>query len=174
MTEHSAQRRAPVNYDELFPGRFLKAGLFVTPKTLAIKRIDTESLPQDDGHDKVRGIISFERTDKQLVLNSTNGQCLRAMFGSTLADWIGKRVTFQSERDRFGKEMVDAVRVVGSPDLAHDMTIEIKLPRKKPKQRLLKRTGQARPSQPQPISPPPEAFDAGDCPAESDGQEQEA
>jgi hypothetical protein len=177
MSEH-AQQRAPVNYDELFPGRFLKAGLFVTPRTLTIKRIDTEPMPQDDGRDRVRGIISFERTDKQLVLNSTNGQCLRAMFGSALVEWIGKRVTFQSEQDRFGKDVVDAIRIVGSPDLAQDLTIEVKLPRKKPKSRVLRKTvangrtsqpRQAPPAPPPPDDPPPEAYDpeTGEVPGES-------
>ena len=83
----------PVDYDELFPGRFLKAGLFRgRAVTLRITDVDVEPLPQDKGGDKMRGIITFAGTDKQLVLNSTNGQCIRAMFGKGVREWIGKRV----------------------------------------------------------------------------------
>ena len=130
--------KKPVDYDELFPGRFLKAGLFQGKKVpLTITDVDIEELPQDNGKNKVRGILSFKQTSKQLVLNSTNGQCIKAMFGRKVADWVGKTVVFCSEQDRFGPEMVDAVRVWGSPDLDHDMNIEVQLPRKKPKARTL-------------------------------------
>ena len=134
-------RKKPVDYDELYPGRFLKAGLLAGKHvTLVISAVDTESLPQDDGKLRIRGVISFDGTDKQLVLNSTNGQCLRAIFGRKVQDWVGKRVTFCSESDRFGRETVDAIRVYGSPDLTADMTVEINLPRKKPRQRQLHKT----------------------------------
>ena len=141
MTE-THQTTKPVDYDELFPGRFLKAGLFQGKHvTLTIKDIDTEPLPQDNGKDRVRGVISFQETDKQLVLNSTNGQCLRAMFGRKVQEWVGKRVTLCAEQDRFGRETVEAVRIWGSPGLQQDLQVEIALPRKKPKQRTLHATG---------------------------------
>jgi hypothetical protein len=137
-------KHKPVNYDELFPGRFLKAGLFVgkTP-TFTIVDYDTEDLPQDNGKDKVRGIIVFRETKMHWALNSTNGQCLKAMFGTTLSNWVGKRVTLCAERDRDpgGNGMVDCIRVAGSPDIEQDMTIDIALPKRKPKSRTLKRTG---------------------------------
>ena len=152
MSDHGAPKPAPVDYDELFPGRFLKAGLLKGREvTLTISHIDVERLPQEDGTERDRGVISFAKTEKQLVLNSTNGQCFRAMFGRKLADWVGKRVTLAPERDRLGRELVDCIRVAGSPDLAADMTIEIVLPRKKPKPRLLRRTGKARSSQPRAV-----------------------
>jgi hypothetical protein len=142
MSEDQPKRK-PVNFDELFPSRFLKAGLFLgkTP-TFAISDVDTESLPQDDGKEKVRGIISFRETKMQLALNSTNGQCIKAMFGPKIADWIGKRLTLCTEKDRDpgGNGMVDCIRIAGSPDIERDMTIEIKMPRRKPKTRRLTKT----------------------------------
>lgn len=160
----SQPKRKPVNFDELFPGRFLKAGLFAGKSpTLTISDYDLDKLPQDDGRDKARGIISFRETEMQLALNSTNGQCLKAMFGTTLANWVGKRVTFCTEKDRDpgGGGMVDAIRVAGSPDIAEDMTVEVKLPRRKPKTRTLKRTAtQAQQkTQPKPTPADPEDFD---------------
>jgi len=151
VSDHgSPPPKPPVDYDELFPGRFIKAGLLKGREvTLTISSVAVEKLPQDDGTVRDRGIIAFrERPDKQLVLNSTNGQCIKAMFGRVLADWIGKRVTLAPERDRFGREMVDCIRIAGSPDLPADIQIEVVLPRKKPKPRTLRRTGKARGSSP--------------------------
>lgn len=163
MSEHATSRPAPVDYDELFPGRFLKAGLFRGKRhTLTIAAVEVEALPQDNGKDRDRGVISFRETPKQLVLNSTNGQCIRAMFGKTIANWIGKRVTLASEKARFGRETVDAVRVVGSPDIDHDIIATIALPRKKPVDRKLERTApNGRSSKPRASQhePPPEAYD---------------
>lgn len=137
MTEPHIPKK-PVDYDEMFPGRFLKAGLLKGKTVLVtITSVDTEPLPQDNGKDRIRGIISLAETQMQVVLNSTNGQCLRAMFGRKLSEWLGKRIGLCPEKDRFGREEVDAIRIYGSPDIPQDISIEISLPRKKPKQRVL-------------------------------------
>lgn len=131
---------APVDYDELFPGRFLKAGLIEKPVTLKIKSVELEELPQDDGKTRPRGIISFERTEKQLVLNSTNGQCFKALFGRKVQEWVGHRVTLCAAEAAFGGKRVPAVRVYGSPELDSDITVNIELPRRKPLKHVLRST----------------------------------
>ena len=143
MSEHGqTARKKPVDFDELYPGRFLKAGLFrERPVTLRIRDVDTEPLPNDKGGERVRGILSFDKTEMQLVLNRTNGLCLRAMFGARVADWIGKRVTFACEQDKFGRDTVDAIRIVGSPDIAGPVEVQIVMPKKAPKVRRLVVTG---------------------------------
>jgi hypothetical protein len=158
MSEHDQDRPRPkpVDYDELFPGRFVKAGLLKgEPKTVTILDVTTEPLPQDKGADRIRGILSFVGTDTQMVLNSTNGQCLRAMFGKRIADWMGKAITLVPEKDRMGGEVVDAIRISGSPDISEPITVVIKLPRKKPRQRVLQPTkaAPARTSQPRERQP---------------------
>jgi len=141
--DNSENRPKPVDYEELFPGRFLKAVMFKGKQvTLTITDVDREKLPQDKGPDKDRGILSFkESKGLQLVLNRTNGICMKEMFGRDLKNWIGKRVTFSPEKDRFGRETVDAIRIVGSPDLPESMDVEVRLPRRKPKTRRLEVTG---------------------------------
>jgi hypothetical protein len=157
--------KKPVDYDELFPGRFLKAGLFKGKSvTLTIKDVEIEKLPQDNGKERDRGVISFNETPMQLALNSTNGQCLKAMFGRRpVEDWVGKRVTFVPEKDRFGKEVVDAIRVAGSPDLKAPIDVEIRMPRKKPKNRRLvptvKNGSAASASEPEAQAPPADDFE---------------
>lgn len=130
----------PSVWDEMFPGRFLKAGLFKDkPRTLTIRDVTLEILPGDKG-DQTRGILHFEQTPMQIAINKTNGVCLRAMFGKKPMDWIGKRVTFVPEIDNFGSEKVDAIRIKGSPDLTEDVEVQIKMPKKKPKMRRLVNT----------------------------------
>lgn len=120
--------KKPADWDELYPGRFLKAGELGDRKvTLTIASVDTEELEGDKGK-KVKGIIAFERTPRQLALNRTNGVCLREMFGRKLDAWPGKRVTlFAAEWN--GEP---CIRVWGSPDITSDMSIEVALPRRKP------------------------------------------
>lgn len=159
-----------MDYDELFPGRFLKSGeLKGRDVTLKIANVATEELPDARGvktnkageRVRVRGIVAFEKTEKQLVLNKTNGECIKAMFGRNTDDWIGKRVTFYPATvDAFGEE-TQAIRVRGSPDLAQDLTAELKLGQKT-RTAKLRRTGTATPKpapvpEPAPAAEPEEA-----------------
>lgn len=167
----SEERRMPKPsvWDEMFPGRFLKAGLLKGKDvTLTISAVDLERLPNDKGQDETRGVLSFAQTDRQLTINKTNGLCLKAMFGGQVQGWVGKRVTFFPTMDRFGSESVEAIRVRGSPDIAHDIEVLIKFPKKKPvRMKLLRMTkkGDANPAQPQQPAQPPEQ----PKPSESDG-----
>jgi hypothetical protein len=137
-------KEKPVDYSQLFPGRFIKAGLFTEPRpTYTIADVDLEDLPQDDGTNKARGIVSLVESKMQLCLNRTNAECLKSMFGNRVRDWIGKRVTFCVEKDRDPsnpKTKVDAIRVFGSPDIDSDTSATIKLPKRKPYERPLKKT----------------------------------
>lgn len=140
-----------LDYDALFPGRFVKAGDFKGKDvTLTISNVRIEDLPNDAGGNKVKGIIAFEGKKKEWVLNRTNGEALKAMWGRDTGDWIGKRVTLYPAQ--FNGDL--AIRVRGSPDLTEPLDYELKLPRKRPqKMRLLvtgKPNGKAAPP------PPPE------------------
>ena len=118
----------PVDWDELYPGRFLKAGDFKGKQvTLTMSEVKIEELVGDKGP-QIKGVISFEQTEKQWALNKTNGLCLRAMFGRKVQEWVGKRVTlFPSQ---WNGEI--CIRVHGSPDIDKDMEVSIALPRRRP------------------------------------------
>lgn len=184
MSNNSQAPKRPSSWDEMYPGRFLKAGLFKgKPVTLTIADVTLEELPSDKGPDQTRGVLSFHKTPMQLALNKTNGVCLRAMFGKKPLEWVGKRVTFVPEQDKFGKETVDAIRIQGSPDMEHAIDVEIRMPRKKPKTRRLVVTGKpTRPqdeaerepaSAPEPEPPRDEDDDIGPEPPPEYGQEQQ-
>jgi hypothetical protein len=118
----------PVEWDELYPGRFIKTGdLKGKNVTLTIASVDLDELEGETGK-KVKGVISFERTEKQLALNKTNGICLKEMFGKKVQEWVGKRVTLMPSM--WNGE--DCIRVYGSPDLPESKEITVSLPRKRP------------------------------------------
>lgn len=120
--------KKPIDWDELYPGRFLKAGeLQGKQVTLTISDIDLEELEGETGK-KIKGVLSFKETPKQIPLNKTNGICLREMFGRKVAEWVGRRVTiFPGE---WNGEM--CIRIWGSPELTEDKRIEVALPRRRP------------------------------------------
>lgn len=129
--------KKPKNYDDLYPGRFLKAGNFNGQKvTLTIKDYDLETLEGENGEKKAKAIIHFEETPRSLVACKTNGLCLKAMFGADLAQWVGKKV-FLFPAEWNGEP---AIRIWGSPEIANDIDVEIKLPRRKPFRMVMRKT----------------------------------
>lgn len=128
MNEQPRVLPKPTDWDELYPGRFVKVGeLKGKNVTLRIADVDLEELGMD-ADKKTKGVISFEKTPKKLALNKTNGLCIREMFGKKLSDWIGKRITlFPSTWN--GE---DCIRIWGSPDIDADKDIVVQLPRKRP------------------------------------------
>lgn len=135
----------PVDWDELYPGRFLKAGEFKGKKpTLKIAAVNLEELVGDKGP-QTKGIIHFERTEKALALNKTNGICFKEMFGRKVQEWVGRRVTLYAGT----WDGEECIRVWGSPDIDADREIMIQLPRKRPFKMTMHRVESR---QPQPIA----------------------
>lgn len=120
------------DYDELFPGRFVKAGLLQGRQvTLTITDVRKERLPDKKGKQlpgedrphRTRGILYFRGTEMELVLNKTNGERMKGMFGRRSGPWIGKRITIAPVMvTAFGKKEL-AIRIIGSPDIERDMEI---------------------------------------------------
>jgi hypothetical protein len=129
MSAEAARRfNKPVDWDELYPGRFIKASdLKGKNVTLTIASVDLEELEGDKGK-QIKGVVGFEKTEKQLALNKTNGICLKEMFGKKVQGWVGKRVTLMPSTWNGD----DCIRIYGSPDMAEDKEIIVALPRKRP------------------------------------------
>lgn len=118
----------------------MKAGEFKgRDVTLTISSVALEELEGSKGK-QVKGIVGFKGTQKQWVLNKTNGLCLRGMFGRNTDDWIGKRVTLYPAAIQFEDADI-CIRVRGSPDIAETMQLEIRLARKKPRAMTMQKTG---------------------------------
>lgn len=127
-------RQKPQVFDQLYAGRFLKAGELLGKKvTLTIRDVDLEELQDDKGAAKSKAILSFEETDKKLVTCKTNGLCIKTMFGPKLTDWQGKRIVIME--DVWNGE--PCIRLWGSPDIESDVKVTVALPRRRPFDRLM-------------------------------------
>lgn len=137
MNDEPKKLKKPSIFDELYPGRFIKAAELLGKKvTLTISDVDIEELQGDDGAKKIKAIISFEKTEKKLVACKTTGTQIREMFGKELSNWIGKRITLFE--DTWNGE--PCLRVYGSPDIAADFEITISLPRRRPFKKTMHKT----------------------------------
>ena len=107
------------DFDQLFPSNYIKAGeLGGKAVTLTIKDWSREEMKEQDGKKKKKPILSFVETEKQVVLNKTNGLCLKKMFGRAVAEWVGKRITIHPAPYQDGL----CIRIKGSPDIDRDIT----------------------------------------------------
>ena len=124
------------SFDELYPGAFLKAGLFNgQPVTYTITDISAEELEGDKGKE-AKIVVRFSETPLKLVLPKINAIALKAMFGPQVSQWIGKRVTLYGTTaimPMLTKKTEPCVRVYGSPDIAEEITVEWTPPRRKQK-----------------------------------------
>jgi hypothetical protein len=122
------------SFDELYPGRFLKAGLFNgQPATFTIKDIAREELEGEKGPEP-KIVMSFAETPQPLVLAKVNAVAIKAMFGPQVTEWIGKRVTFYGTTTIMPlptRKDEPCIRVWGSPDIDEEIRCEWTPPRKR-------------------------------------------
>lgn len=129
-----------MDIDKLNPSRFIKSGEFEgRAVTLTMKGVRLEKLESDKG-DKIKGIIAFEETEKEWVINKTNTLCVAAILGRETDEWIGKRITLYAAE--WNGE--PCIRVKGFPHLDADRVIEVKMPKKKPIKMTMFATGKGR------------------------------
>ena len=138
------------NYKALVPSEYITAADFdgktptMTITNIEMREMESVKKGKGKGEAKIqhRGVVFFKETTRGWVLNSTNNQCIAAMFGEIVGGWIGKRVTLCAELVRVGNGTEEpGIRVKGSPDLQHSVEVEIRLPRKRPVKRTLLATG---------------------------------
>jgi len=150
----------PKDFDQLYPGRFIKAGELLGKKvTLTIADVELEGLQGDDGKEKAKAVISFRESDKKMVTCKTNGICIKEMFGKSISEWIGKRITIFP--DTWNGE--PCIRVWGSPDIADDKVVQISLPRRRPFNKTMHRVAARGAVEDKPL---PEDSDNSDFPLE--------
>ena len=145
---------ALVDFDQLYPGRFIKAGeLLGKQVTLTVTDIAHEELIGDDNKPSTKVTLSFKETPKKHVCCKTNAICMREMFGRKLEGWKGKKVTFFP--DTWNGE--PAIRVWGSPDIDREIEVMVTLPRRKPFKKTMHPTGRKNAPPPAKTPEPPPA-----------------
>jgi len=98
--------------------------------TYTIDRVDFRNI--GDGQDaKMRPVIKVKESDLDWVTCKTTLFCVEAMFGRSPREWLGKQITlYWDPTVKFGRETVGGVRVAGAPGI-RNMTVKIKLPKKR-------------------------------------------
>jgi len=116
----------PSNWDELFPGRFLKAShLMGKTVEVFIERIYATTI--DDKSAAIARISPVKGIAQQdWGLNKTNGLLLKALFGVEMRDWRERRVFLHEARVEHGREKgKPCLRVCGSPDIDKPLEVVI-------------------------------------------------
>jgi hypothetical protein len=95
------------SFDDLYPTNYVSvADLNGKPCTLTIAAVTREEMP--DG--KMKPALSFKGAQKRFLLNRTNGNTLRELFGEP-DRWVGQRVELYGTTTSFQGRMVPCVRV---------------------------------------------------------------
>ena len=79
-----------MSISDLFPSRYLKTS-DVGDDDLVVTIADVTFEELGD-HDEQKPVVSFEETQKLLVLNKTNANTIAQLYGNKLTGWSGKRV----------------------------------------------------------------------------------
>ncbi len=129
----------------LNPSRFIDETDFLEQKerTLTITALQIEELENTAGKKERKGMVSFAETPKALVINVTNANCLKAMFGPETNAWIGKRVVLIREEwfNTFEQRQSSVTRIKGSPDITAAVAVVTKLRGKKTDSRTMQPLG---------------------------------
>lgn len=151
-----------MNADSLIPGRFIKAvdlgSTLAAEPTFTITAVVLERVPdlKNPGNEVVKGIVGFRDIEQGWVMNRTNVECLKAMFGPETDGWMGKRVTLCQETVKMPKGPDElGIRVKGSPDIDREIVAQWKPKRKSMQSRRLVPTGSRPQRQPDRAPEPP-------------------
>ena len=140
-----------MDYKLMHPGKYIEAcdlagrHVTVTIESVVLHDLESEGVGDDKtsqkgpGKKERKGLISF--VGKQIPARTVS-ECLAAMFGRDTDGWIGKRVTLKpatvEERGQFYGQ--PCIRIAGSPDIPRDITFELRLPKKRPRNVTLTKT----------------------------------
>ncbi len=122
--------------EEIFPGRFVRAADFKGRDVdVTISMVVLEDLPDDKGKMEGKGVVTLRETKKKWILNRTNAEWLKELYGNDTDLWIGKRITIYPDASvTIGSKKVGGIRVRGVPEKDFkEREFVLTLPRKKPK-----------------------------------------
>lgn len=145
------------DFEELYPGRFVKGVTLDGHTTIKIVSMVGEKLKNDEDQEQLKAVLTVKMRDKksgqieqkELVWNKTNAILTSHILGRDYEKWAGKLITIAYDPSvMFGKEKKGGIRVCGSPHLTSPLEVQIKRPRRKrPEVYLLQPTGEQKPEQ---------------------------
>jgi hypothetical protein len=136
------------DYREFFAGAFLTGPECKSCPTFRIAEVRREEVedpekPQQRRQKLVVYGLSLQGRERPWIVCKTSAILLAAMLGDDVDGWPGRAVTvgFDDTVTVDGKR-VGGVRPIGAPDLPREMTVQVKLPRRKAKPHTLRPTGE--------------------------------
>ncbi len=127
-----------MDYRAGFTGDYISAPeLEGKTPTLSMREIKLEDVAEikngvETGKTKKKWVIYLGKLDRGWILNRTNAEALKEMFGCDVDAWVNKRVTLHTQMVQVGPRKELGIRVKGSPDIQQDVTFMLTLPKKKP------------------------------------------
>lgn len=122
----------------------------LTIERVTLERVESLKATDDEGGGKMkdRWVIYFKeaRGGRGWLLNRTNAECIKELWGREVDAWLGHRITLYTTQVRVGPKMEPGIRVKGSPELTEPRAFELRLPRKKPIRTTLLPTAKAAPT----------------------------
>ncbi len=118
MNARKDENKGKTHADKLIPKPHIRpVDLLDGDVTLRIKGHDwDEFMDQRSKTNQTKGIITFDRTDKYLIVNKTQKDQIIEICGSEyIEDWYGKRITLYLREEKIGAEMKMCVRVKKPP-----------------------------------------------------------
>ena len=96
-----------MNIDSAFPSPFIKASdLQGRDIPLTMREVKFEKVGDDDQ----KPVLYFQGTEKGMVLNKTNANTIKIIYGVETSAWIGQQIVLYLMKVEFKGDLVDAIR----------------------------------------------------------------
>jgi hypothetical protein len=98
---------------EMRESKFLKQGDVGAGMLMTVSSCERHNVAKEGAEPELKWCLTFEESDKPLVLNSTNIQLCERVFGSDDTDqWIGKKIVLYTDPNiSFQGKVVGGIRV---------------------------------------------------------------
>lgn len=102
------------NIDEIYGGKFMKAGDLQKPVRLTIKSARVELFPTREGEEpKQKVVLSFNDIEKEMVVNATNAARITDIAKTkVIEDWAGVSIMLVKDKVKFAGNLVDTIAVM--------------------------------------------------------------
>lgn len=101
-----------MHISQLKQSRFLTRNDVGRGMLVTIRSISQENVAKEGAPEELRWVVSFDETEKPMVLNSTNGQIIASITKSEETDnWVGHKVVLYDDPNvSFGGKLVGGIR----------------------------------------------------------------
>lgn len=101
-----------MDIDDLFPSKGINAASLEGKEVpLTISGVKLVTFPKDGGGDEDKPTLTFQETDKELVLNRINAATIAEQHGKNTDKWTGAKIILFPTKTQYKGQTVDCVRI---------------------------------------------------------------